>query len=132
MNHVIPARRPVRHLWWLIPLTLFIVVPTLLAAGVFSCLSLRGEARTLRDSLGEPPSLRCQKKIELSIGPGVFAAARLGISFLDVEPEIRAALGSVRALTVAFMNFKTAELLPQKRDSSHRPIRPWTNTAGNE
>ncbi|MCF7764044.1 MAG: hypothetical protein K9N62_10260 [Verrucomicrobia bacterium] len=114
MNHVIPARRPVRHLWWLIPLTLFIVVPTLLAAGVFSCLSLRGEARTLRDSLGEPPSLRCQKKIELSIGPGVFGAARLGISFLDVEPEIRAALGSVRALTVGVYELQNRGTPPSK------------------
>lgn len=114
MNHVIPPGRPVRHLWWLIPLTLFIVVPTLLAAGVFSCLSLRGEARTLRASLGEVPSLRCEKKIELSIGPGVFGAARLGISFLDVEPEIRAALSSVRALTVGVYELQNRGTPPSK------------------
>ncbi len=100
MNHAIPPRRPVRHLWWLIPLALFIIVPTLLAAGVFSCLSLRGEAQSLRDSLDEVPSLKCEKKIEISIGACVFGAARLGISFLDVEPEIRAALSSVRSVSV--------------------------------
>lgn len=100
MNSTIKPRSRARHLWWIIPLTAIIMVPTILAVSVVSCLRLSGEAKTLRNSIMETSNLECDKKIEVSVGGLLFTLARLGVSFFDVPPEVKAGIKTVRAARV--------------------------------
>lgn len=106
MNNVVKPRSAARHLWWLIPFTAIIMVPTILAVSVVSCLGLGGEAKTLRNSMMESSSLNCERKIEVSVGGLLFTLARIGVSFFDVPPEVRAGIKTVREARVGVYEVK--------------------------
>jgi hypothetical protein len=70
------------------------------AVGVWSMLHANGEVAALRESVRSSTSAHCDKEIELSVGPLIFGMVRAGLAWVDLEPEMRGALGAVRGASV--------------------------------
>jgi hypothetical protein len=68
------------------------------AAGVLSMLRPSPEVATLRDCV--MASAEVEREIEARVGPIVFGALRAGLNFVELEPEVRPALGAVRGASV--------------------------------
>jgi hypothetical protein len=95
------SRRQASVVAWLAALMGAVVFVALTAVvGVWSMLHPNGEVAALRESIRSSTSARCEKEIELSVGPVIFGMLRAGLTLVDLEPEIRSALGAVRGASV--------------------------------
>jgi hypothetical protein len=106
----------------------FILTLGLLVAGVLSFFRLSREARTLRDSLQQavassqraarswssPWSSPWDERIELSVGPMTFGAVRAGLSFVQLDPEPRAALRSIRGAEAGIYELQPGVTRPDR------------------
>jgi hypothetical protein len=70
------------------------------AVGVWSMLHVSGEVAAMRDSVLESTAVDGDTEIELSVGPLIFGMLRTGLNFVELEPEVRSALGAVRGTSV--------------------------------
>jgi hypothetical protein len=68
--------------------------------GVWSMLQASTEVATMRDSFLDSTAAHSTKEIEFSVGPVVFGMIRSGLNFVELEPEVRSALGAVRGTSV--------------------------------
>jgi len=68
--------------------------------GVWSMLHASGEVAAMRDSFLESTAVDSETEIELSVGPMIFGMLRAGLNFVELEPEVRSALGAVRGTSV--------------------------------
>jgi hypothetical protein len=68
------------------------------AAGVLSMLRPSPEVATLRDCV--MASAEVEREVEASVGPLIFGALRASLNFVELEPEVRPALGAVRSASV--------------------------------
>jgi hypothetical protein len=69
-------------------------------AGIWSMLQPSREVAAMRDSFLESTAADSRKEIELNVGPLVFGMLRSGLHFVELEPEVRSALGAVRGASV--------------------------------
>jgi hypothetical protein len=68
---------------------------------VWDSLRAGGGAGVLRESLASASGAEWNREIELGVGALPLGLARAVVRFVDVEPEVRAALGAVRGVDVA-------------------------------
>jgi hypothetical protein len=68
--------------------------------GIWSMLQPSREVAAMRDSFLESTAASSRKEIEVSVGPLVFGMLRSGLNFVELEPEVRSALGAVRGTSV--------------------------------
>lgn len=107
----------------------FILALGLLVVGVLSFFRLSREARTLRDSLQQVvassqnaarpwfspwSSPSWDERIELSVGPLTFGAVRAGLSFVELDPEPRAALQSIRGAEAGIYELRSGVTRPDR------------------
>ena len=78
--------------------TMFVALSA--AVGVWTMLHANNEVAVLRDSVLTSTAARGEKQIELSVGPLILGMARTGLNFVDLDPEVRSALGAVRGTSV--------------------------------
>jgi hypothetical protein len=69
-------------------------------AGVWSMLQPSREVAAMRDGFLESTAMDGETEIELSVGPLIFGMLRTGLNFVELEPEVRSALGAVRGTSV--------------------------------
>jgi hypothetical protein len=75
-----------------------VLVALTAAAGVWSMLRAGPDVAALRECVVTSTGFR--KEIELRVGPVVFGVVRAGLNFIELEPEVRSALGAVRGTSV--------------------------------
>jgi hypothetical protein len=78
---------------------LLLILP-LLALGLSGCFKPAGEARAVRDRLVRQAGVRCATQFEFSVHGAVFHLVRAGLAFVDLDPEARAALTTLRGAGV--------------------------------
>jgi hypothetical protein len=78
--------------------TMFVAISA--AVGVWSMLHASHEVAVLRDSVLASTAAHGEKQIELSVGPVILGMARAGLNFIELDPEVRSALGTVRGTSV--------------------------------
>jgi hypothetical protein len=71
-----------------------------LVATSTGCMRVNRDAATLRDSVLDSAGTAWNRKFELGVGGLTLGATRLGLSFVELEPEARAALQTVRGADV--------------------------------
>ena len=76
---------------------LVILVTGLLAYGVTSYLRLGAEARALRNSFTQTAHGGWHKRLEINVGGFTTGLARAGLGFAQIDGDVRAALGGMRA-----------------------------------
>ncbi len=70
------------------------------AVGIWSMFHASGEVATLRQCLKSSTSVHSEKVIEMGVGPVILGIARTGLGFVELDPEVRAAIGGVRGASV--------------------------------
>lgn len=70
------------------------------ALGVASYFQLSSETRALRNGLMKASGAEWQQQIGLNIGWGTFGIVRAGLSFVPLEPEVKAAMKAPRGVEV--------------------------------
>lgn len=71
-----------------------------IALGVASYFRLSSDTRAMRDGVMKASGVEWQQNIGLNIGGGTFGLVRAGLSFVELEPEARAAIKAVRGVEV--------------------------------
>ena len=124
------TRRPTRRLWlWallVVPLLLLVAV----AANAVNCLHLGSDARALRDGLMRSSGVEWRQKIALNANFLTLGAFRTGLSFIKLEPGVRAGLQSVRSATVGVYQAASGTHRPDRADmldaaDSAMTVRGW-------
>jgi hypothetical protein len=72
----------------------------LLSLSVTGCLKVSSDAAALRNSVAQAIGADWNKEIEVSVGFLTLTAVRTGLSFVDLPPEARCALQSVKGAEV--------------------------------
>jgi len=72
----------------------------LICIGSTGCFKINSDARTLRDSVTKSSRARWDEEIEIGVGAITLNLARLGLSFVDLDPEARTMLSAVRGADV--------------------------------
>lgn len=114
MNPTEPQRpaAPRRHVWrWVGGLAAGCLL--IVAIGIYNLVTLSRDAAALRQELFSALDLRASPKVQISVGPGLLAVARLGMTFVDsVPPEAREALKAIKAASVGV--YQLRENLPSE------------------
>lgn len=95
-------RRPRNHLLWIAGILLAAVLLSLalLTSTVAGYFGVSRDAGTLRKSLMESAAGDWERKIEVNIGAFALNLARAVLAFVDLDPDVRAALRAVRGAEV--------------------------------
>ena len=72
----------------------------LVTIGLTGCFKVSPDVGALRDSVMSAASAEREERIEIGVGPLTLNLARAGLSFVDLEPEARTALHTVRSAEV--------------------------------
>lgn len=80
-------------------------LPLALAAGLVAlagtgCFRVSSDLGALRDSAMHSAAAKWDQQIEVGVGPVTLAMARVGLKFVDLEPDARTALHAVRGAEV--------------------------------
>ncbi|MBI4660472.1 MAG: hypothetical protein HY735_16670 [Verrucomicrobia bacterium] len=70
------------------------------------CFNVSSDIEALRNSLVQSVRGECEAEIEVGVGALPFALARTGLSFVEMDPEARAALEAVRGAEVGVYHFR--------------------------
>jgi len=89
--------RPGKRLWARLPIACAVGLVSISLSG---CFRVSSDVGALRDSVMKTVSAKQEKQIEIGIGPLTLNLARAGLSFVDLEPEVRKALHVVRSAEV--------------------------------
>ena len=110
--------RSTRRRWPWVVLLVLLLLPVggigLVGLGVVSLFRVSSDTRALRNTLMQSSGARWEPQISLHAGALTLGAARAGLSFLDLEPEARAALRSARGAEVSICRALT-EAEPDRR-----------------
>ena len=91
------AACPGRRLWTRLPIACAVGLVSISLSG---CFRVSSDVGALRDSVMKTVSAKQEKQIEIGVGPLTLNLARAGLSFVDLEPEVRKALHVVRSAEV--------------------------------
>jgi len=84
----------------------------LLCLSLTGCFNVSRDTEVLRNSLLKSLDRNYEKEIEIGLGAFTVGLARAGLSFVNLDPEARAALGALRA----------ADIAVYRLDSNEKPI----------
>lgn len=104
----IPENRPqpARSRQWLWILLGTTLVCAWLAIKVVGLFYISRDSRALRDAIMQLVAVEWNKEVEVSIGSITMNLARAGLSFVDLPPEARTALKSIRGVEVGVYNLR--------------------------
>lgn len=94
------------------PVALGLAVLSLVLTG---CFKMGSDAEALRNSVVQSAGAQCEKEFELGVGALTLGIARVGLGFIELEPEARAAVDAVRGADVGVYRLRNR---PVDLDSS--------------
>ena len=80
------------------------VILLALAMAFTGCSRGARDFRALQDSVVKESGCGWDREFRISVAPCLFGLARAGLSVVDLEPEVRAALETVRGVRIAISN----------------------------
>lgn len=83
--------------------------------GIASYFHLSSDTRALREGLMEASEAEWHQQIGLNIGSFTFGAVRTGLTFLDSDPEARAAISAMRGAEVGIYELASQNDQPDGR-----------------
>lgn len=89
-----------------------VVLLALLSVGLTGCFRVSSDTKALRDGLMQTAAAEWDTEIEVGVGTLTLGLARLGLGFVDLPPEARAAIGAVRGAEVGVYRLR----------DEHRPL----------
>jgi len=90
------ARKESPWLW--IPVVAVVLFPVMLVAGVASYFHSSSDTKALRNALSSTCGL--EKQVAVNVGSLTMGSLRTGLSFLGLDADARAALGTVRGIEI--------------------------------
>lgn len=91
---------------WVVVLAVTAGSAALLAIGLTSCVRLSHHAAALRNSLMKSDAAPWERKIEIRAGWFTLRLARVGLAFVNLDSDLRAALGAIRGAEVGVYRLK--------------------------
>src|SRR6185503_11503215 len=88
---------PGKPLWANLQIACAVGLVTICLTG---CFRVSSDVGALRDSVMKAAHAEREERIEIGVGPLTLNLARAGLSFVDLDPEVRAALQVVRSAEV--------------------------------
>jgi hypothetical protein len=79
----------------------------LVSIGLTGCFKVSTDVGALRDSVMKAAHAEREERIEIGIGPLTLNLARAGLAFVDLEPETRTALHTVRSAEVGVYKLRS-------------------------
>lgn len=130
----VPSRRRERPwLVWVL-LAAFMGVPSLLLYGVVSCFGLGSDAAALREAVMASSDSGLNRQAELRLGWIPLTAMRQGLRWVNLDPEARLVLDSIRSVEAGVYAFDDVGVpdragLLAAGDGALRPL-GWDRIAG--
>jgi hypothetical protein len=95
--------------WLAVLLGLAVVTVIAGVLAVLSLFRLDADTAALRQSVMKATDARWHRQIEVGVGPLILGLARTGLSFVDLEPELKSALRAARGASVGVYQLNARE-----------------------
>ena len=103
-------RKEPRWLWGIV--AVLVLFPIVASAGIISFFLPSSGTRALRRGLTESSGVEWEQRVAVNVGGLTFGAVRTGLSFAELEPEVRAALQTVRGAEIAIYSLPSGSTAP--------------------